>query len=99
MYGKVLDEKVKIRPKGEEIRGQKMGANTDTGSGVEMWKREGLGEKFDGILVAGGHGPGPLHPPDGKGVAQSFMGQVVAAGQLGVHLVALQHLVEEVNVA
>lgn len=83
----------------QRFRGQEMGANTDRGDGVKMWTREGLGEKLAGILVAGGHGPGPLHPPDRKGVAQSFMGQVVAAGQLGVHLVALQHLVEEVNVA
>lgn len=59
----------------------------------------GLRETLEGFLVAGGHGPGPLHPPDGEGVAQSFVGQVVAAGQLGVHLVALQHLVEEVDVS
>lgn len=76
-----------------------MGANTDTGGGVEMWTREGSEGTFAGILVAGGHCPGSLHPPHGEGVAQSFVGQVVAAGQLGVHLVALQHLIEEVDVA
>lgn len=49
--------------------------------------------------MAGGHGPGTLHPPDRESVAESFVGQVVAAGQLGVHLVALQDLVQEVDVA
>ena len=49
--------------------------------------------------MGGGHGPGPLHPPDGEGVAESLVRQVVAAGQLAVHLVALQHLVQEVDVA
>lgn len=52
-----------------------------------------------GVLMAGGHGPGTLHPPDRESVAESFVGQVVAAGQLGVHLVALQDLVQEVDVA
>lgn len=82
------------------FKGQEMSADTDrAGAGGEMWTREGVREEFSGVLVAGRHGPGPLHPPDGEGVAESFMGQVVAAGQLGVHLVALQHLVEEVDVA
>lgn len=53
---------------------------------------------LDGILMGGGHGPSTLHPPYGKGVAQPLVGQVVTAGQLGVHLVALEHLVEEVDV-
>lgn len=42
--------------------------------------------------------PGPLHPPDREGVAQSLVGQVVTSSQLGVHLVALQNLVQEVYV-
>lgn len=68
-------------------------------------QRPGLGWKFrtvglgtDGSLMGGGHGPSTLHPPDREGVAQSLVGQVVTAGQLGVHLVALEHLVEEVDV-
>lgn len=48
--------------------------------------------------MGGGHGPSTLHPPDREGVAQSLVGQVVTAGQLGVHLIALEHLVEEVDV-
>lgn len=82
------------------FKGQEMDADTDrAGEGGEMWTRKGVWEKFSGVLVAGGHGPGPLHPPDGEGIAESFVGQVVAAGQLGIHLVALQHLVKEVDVA
>lgn len=51
-------------------------------------------------LVSGRHGrPGPLHPPDREGITQSFMGQVVASSQLSVHVVALQNLVQKVNVA
>lgn len=83
----------------QRFRGQETGANTDRGGGVEMWTRKGLGEKLEGVLVAGGHGPGPFHPPDREGIAESFVSQVVAAGQLGIHLIALQHLVEEVDVA
>lgn len=50
-------------------------------------------------LVSGGHGPSALHPPYREGVAQSFVGQVVTAGQLGIHLIALENLVEEVDVS
>ena len=98
MNAKVGDEKVKIGPEGlnSEVQGS---GNTDRSGGVEMWTREDVGEKFEGVLVAGGHGPGPFHPPHREGIAESLVGQVVAAGQLGVHLVALQHLVEEVDVA
>lgn len=51
-------------------------------------------------LMTGRHGrPGPLHPPHREGIAESLVGQVVASGQLRVHVVALQHLVQKVNVA
>lgn len=49
--------------------------------------------------MSGRHRPGALHPPDGEGVAQPLVGQIVAAGQLGIHLIALQDLVEEVDVS
>lgn len=45
-----------------------------------------------------GHGPGPLHPPDGEGVAEPLVGHIAAACHLGVQLVALQDLVQEVDV-
>lgn len=51
-------------------------------------------------LMSGRHGrPGPLHPPHREGIAQSLMGQVVTSSQLSVHVVALQNLVQKVNVA
>lgn len=53
---------------------------------------------LDGSLMGGGHGPSTLHPPYRKGVAKPLVGQVVTAGQLGVHLVTLEHLVKEVDV-
>lgn len=45
-----------------------------------------------------GHGPGPLHPPDREGVAEPLVGHIAAACHLGVQLVALEDLVEEVDV-
>ena len=48
------------------------------------------------------HGPGSLHPPHGERVAESFMGHVAARRRhvdLGVGLVAPQHLVQEVYVS
>lgn len=83
----------------EGFRGEELGANTDKGSRVRRWAGRGFGRELVGVLVAGRHGPSPLHPPDREGVAQSFVGQVVAAGQFGIHLIALQHLIEEVDVA
>lgn len=50
-------------------------------------------------LVRGGHGPRALHPPHRERVAESLVRDVAAAGHLAVHLVALQHLTEEVDVA
>lgn len=55
----------------------------------------GMGEH----LVSGGHGPSALHPPYGEGVAQPFVGQVVTTGQLGIHFIALENLVEKVDVS
>jgi len=50
--------------------------------------------------VTSRHGrPSPLHPPHREGVAQFLVGQVVTSSQLSVHLVILQNLVQEVNVA
>lgn len=49
--------------------------------------------------MSGRHGPSTLHPPNGEGVAQPFVGQVVTAGQLGIHLIALENLVEKVDVS
>lgn len=45
-----------------------------------------------------GHGPGPLHPPDREGVAEPLVSHIAAACHLGVQLVALEDLVEEVDV-
>lgn len=46
------------------------------------------------------HGwPGPLHPPDREGIAQSLVSQVVTSSELSVHVIALQNLVQKVNVA
>lgn len=49
--------------------------------------------------MSGRHGPSTLHPPNGEGVAQPLMGQVVTTGQLGIHLIALENLVEKVDVS
>ena len=47
----------------------------------------------------GGQGPRAPHPPDRERVAELFVRHVAAAGPARVQLVALQHLVQEVNVA
>lgn len=60
--------------------------------------RRGGGDTYPGS-VGCGHGPSPFHPPDGEGVAEPLVGQVVAAGDLVVQLIALQDLVQEVYVA
>lgn len=44
------------------------------------------------------HRPRALHPPHRKGVTESLVRDVAAARHLVVHLVALQHLTEEINV-
>lgn len=44
------------------------------------------------------HRPCALHPPHRKGVTESLVCDVAAARHLVVHLVALQHLTEEINV-
>lgn len=55
---------------------------------------------FQFSLVSSRHGrPSTLHPPDREGIAQSLMGQVVTSSQLSVHVIALQNLVQKVNVA
>lgn len=50
------------------------------------------------VLVRRRHGPRALHPPHGERVAESLVRHVAAAGHLVVHLVALQHLTQEVYV-
>lgn len=50
-------------------------------------------------MTSGHGGPGTFHPPHGEGIAESLVSQVVASSQLGVHVVTLQYLVQEVNVA
>ncbi len=51
-------------------------------------------------LVSSRHGrPGPFHPPHREGIAQSLVGQVVTSSQLIVNIIALQNLVQKVNVA
>lgn len=48
--------------------------------------------------MRGGHGPGSFHPPHRERVTESLVRHVAAAGHLVVHLVALQHLIEKVDV-
>lgn len=51
------------------------------------------------FLVACRHRPSSFHPPDREGIAQPLMGQVVTACQFGIHLITLENLVEEINIA
>jgi len=50
------------------------------------------------LLVGRRHRPRALHPPHRKRVTESLVRDVTAARHLVVHLVALQHLIEEINV-